>query len=518
MKRRQFIKQVSTGIAGLSILPLCSCSKQPKKPNIIVFLVDDMGVMDTSVPFMVDAAGKPKKYPLNDFYRTPNMEKLAEQGIRFSDFYAQSVCSPTRASIMTGQNAARHHTTTWIRPDHNNRGEFGPPEWNWEGLKKNDVTLPRLLQKEGYRTIHVGKAHFGPMDHDGADPLKLGFTKNIGGACWGRPRSYYGEDHYGNHPKYGDNRHHAIPHLEKYHGTDTYLTEALTLEANREIKESVNANQPFFLNMAHYTVHAPFMSDPRFADHYQSSNQSSHVKNFATMIEGMDKSLGDIMTQIGKLRIADNTLIFFLGDNGTDAPLGGPYEIACATPLRGKKGSHYEGGIRVPFMAAWGKQNANNYWQKQLPISAGKIQSQLGTIMDIFPTITNLIGAAIPKAHNIDGYNLKKQLSGNRNPNRENRFMIHFPHGVHRSNYFTGLRTGNWKVIYHYYPEMNQLDSHYQLFNLKDDPSESHNLATERPDQLKIMMHAMLDEMKNQNAQFPIDEQGNALKPKVEEL
>ncbi len=513
MQRRQFIKQIGAGVAGLSILPTSSCYKQPTKPNIIIFLVDDMGVMDSSVPFLTDDSGTPKKYALNSFYRTPNMEMMAEQGIRFSDFYAQSVCSPTRASILTGQNAARHHTTTWIRPDHNNRGKYGPPEWNWKGLTKNNVTLPRLLQKEGYRTIHIGKAHFGPMNHDGANPLNLGFTKNIGGACWGRPRSYYGEDHYGNHTKYGDNRHHDIPHLEKYHGTDTYLTEALTLEANREIKESVNANQPFFLNMSHYTVHAPFMSDPRFADHYQSSNQSTHVKNFATMIAGMDKSLGDIMTQIKKLGVADNTLIFFLGDNGTDAPLGDPYEIACAAPLRGKKGSHYEGGIRVPFMTAWGEKNSKNYWQQQLPIAAGKIQPQLGTIMDIFPTITTLIGTTIPESHKIDGYNLKKQLSGQHNQNREDRFLIHFPHGPHRSHYFTGLRQDDWKVIYHYFPEMNQLDNHYQLFNLKADPSESYNLASERPNQLKMMMRAMLAEMKNQNAQFPINKDGTELVP-----
>ncbi len=104
-------------------------------PNIVVFLVDDMGVMDTSVPFLTDAEGRPKRYPLNDFYRTPNMERLAERGIRFSDFYAMSVCSPTRVSIMTGQNVARHRTTNWINPNRDNAGPHGPPQWNWQGLK-----------------------------------------------------------------------------------------------------------------------------------------------------------------------------------------------------------------------------------------------------------------------------------------------------------------------------------------------------------------------------------------------
>jgi len=116
------------------------------RPNIVVFLVDDMGVMDTSVPFLTDDQGNPRRYPLNDYYRTPSMERLASQGIRFNQFYAMSVCSPTRISIMTGQNAARHGATNWINPRNNNRGPKGPPNWNWKGLKSNSLTLPRLLQ------------------------------------------------------------------------------------------------------------------------------------------------------------------------------------------------------------------------------------------------------------------------------------------------------------------------------------------------------------------------------------
>jgi arylsulfatase A-like enzyme len=141
----------------------------PAPPNIVVFLVDGMGVMDTSVPFLTDAAGKPKRYPLNDYYRMPNMARLAERGIRFNNFYAMSVCSPTRVSLMTGQNAARHRTTNWINPARDNRGPSGPPEWNWKGLSGDCVTLPRLRQKVGYRTIHVGKGHFGSSGNAGAN-------------------------------------------------------------------------------------------------------------------------------------------------------------------------------------------------------------------------------------------------------------------------------------------------------------------------------------------------------------
>src|SRR5687768_13617196 len=133
-----------------------AADEKPALPNIVVMLVDDMGVMDTSVPFLTDASGKPKRYPLNDYYRTPNMERLAARGIRFNNFCSMSVCSPTRISLMTGKNAARHRTTNWINPDTNNGGPQGPPDWKWKGLAPDDVTLARLLQGAGYRTIHVG--------------------------------------------------------------------------------------------------------------------------------------------------------------------------------------------------------------------------------------------------------------------------------------------------------------------------------------------------------------------------
>ena len=207
-----------------------------EKPNIMVFLIDDMGVMDTSVPFLTDADGKPERHPLNDWYRTPAMERLAKKGIRFNNFYAMSVCSPTRISIMTGQNASRHHATNWIRPDSDNAGTLGPPKWDWKGLEKGDTTLPGQLRKNGYRTIHVGKAHFGPRNSEGAEPLNLGFDVNIGGECFGAPGSYLGEKNYG----WGTKReHHAVPHLEEYHGTETHLSEALTIEAKKVVAETV---------------------------------------------------------------------------------------------------------------------------------------------------------------------------------------------------------------------------------------------------------------------------------------
>ena len=485
-----------------------------EKPNIIIFLVDDMGVMDTSVPFLTDETGEPVVHPLNEWYRTPSMARLAAQGTRFSTFYAQSVCSPTRATVMTGQNATRHATTQWIRPEANNKGKFGPDAWNWTGLKKDDVTLPRVLQSAGYRTLFLGKAHFGPLDSEGADPLNLGFDVNIGGAPWGRPKSYLAKDHYGNHPKYAKEMTHNVPHLEAYYDTDTFLTEALTLEANKEISKSVEAAEPFFMLMSHYALHAPFDSDPRFAANYANSDKSKNAKAFATLVEGMDKSLGDIMDHLEALGVAEEALILFLGDNGSDAPLGGSHAVASSAPLLGKKGTHYEGGMRVPFIAAWAKPDAARPEQQRLPIAQGIIQTQLGTIMDLYPTILEVAGAINPTGHIYDGYGLDKLLSGQSDEAHPDVFLMHFPHD-HRSKYFTSYRNGDWKLVYHYYPKMNKQKSHYELFNLKDDFAESKNLASSNPEKLNGMVRAMVAQLEAEGALYPVGGDGNELKPTV---
>jgi arylsulfatase A-like enzyme len=480
------------------------------RPNIVIFLVDDMGVMDTSVPFLTDEAGQPKRYPLNEFYRTPNMERLAARGIRFNNFYAMSVCSPTRISILTGQNAARHRTTNWINPDKDNRGPSGP-DWNWRGLKKGDVTLPRLLHQAGYRTIHVGKGHFGPRDSQGAEPKNLGFDVNVAGCSIGAPGSYYGQQNYGGKKKPLN----AVPHLEKYHGTDTFLTDALTAEAKSHVAAAVEQGKPFFLHLAHYAVHAPFNSDPRFAPHYKDSGKPAPAQAFATLIEGMDQSLGKILDHLDALGVAENTLIFFLGDNGSDAPLGHEHEVACAAPLRGRKGSHYEGGMRVPFLAAWAKPSRDNPHQKRLPIAAGAIQSQQAAVYDLFPTILSLLDITPPKGHAIDGSRLDTLLSGRPDKSREQIFLMHYPHAPHRSDYFTCYRHGNWKVIYHYFPSKASDNSHYQLYNLAADPFESTNLAAAQPERLRTMMQGLTNSLEKHDSLYPLDKDSAALRPKL---
>ncbi len=498
-------------------LSLSSGLEGAEKPNIVVFLVDDMGVMDTSVPFLTDEKGNAERFPLNDFYRTPSMERLAAQGIRFSQFYAMSVCSPTRISIMTGQNAARHHATNWINPRSDNAGANGPEDWDWAGLGKGDVTLPGILAGAGYRTIHVGKGHFGPNDHEGSEPLNLGFDVNVAGASFGAPGSYYGEKGYGALTK---RSHHAVPHLDAYHGTETFLTEALTLEAKKRISETVKTKEPFYLYFSHYAVHAPFESDPRFADHYKDSGKPANAQAFATLVEGMDKSLGDMLDHFEALGIAENTLIFFLGDNGSDAPLGNQHEVACAAPLRGKKGAHYEGGMRVPFIAAWAKPDPENSLQQQYAIPKGAIQTQVANVTDLFPTVLQVAGAKAPEGHSYDGAPLRTLLSGNEDDSREEQFLMHYPHGVHRSNYFTTWRDGDWKVVYHALPEIPTTGGfiqfeggHYQLFNLGDDPYESTNLAASHPGELKRLMKGLIDSLEAHGAQYPHDADGNEARP-----
>jgi len=478
-------------------------------PNIVVMLIDDMGVMDTSLPFLTDDDGKPVRHPLNDFYRTPNLERLAKMGVRFNQFNAMSVCSPTRRTLMTGQHAARHGTTNWINAPANNRGKFGPPDWNWSGLRSSDVTLPGLLRTTGYRTIHLGKAHFAADGIDGADPTKIGFDVNIGGGTMGQPGSYYGRSNFSGSGPQRDRF--AVPGLAKYHGQDIFLTEALTREALAEIDRAAADQVPFFLHFSHYAVHSPFQSDPRFAGHYKDSGKPPPAQAYATLIEGIDKSLGDLLDHLEKLNIAENTLIIFLGDNGGDAPLGGAEEVASSAPLRGKKGSCYEGGVRVPFIASWGAANPENPMQQRLPIAANSIQTQLASVEDVFPTLLNLTNTAVPAGHRVDGRPLDSLLTGKPDPSRPEAFLMHYPHD-HRTSYWSSFRDGEWKIIHRYGPP----DGPHvrELYHLKSDPFEQTDLAASRPAELAAMTAKLIAALEDHDAAYPVTADGaTPLKP-----
>ncbi|WP_437206846.1 sulfatase [Planctomicrobium sp. SH664] len=503
-------------LAGLLMVTGRSdAAEKQSPPNIVVFLVDDMGIMDTSLPFLTDESGKPKRYPLNDYYRTPNMERLAAQGIRFNQFSAMSVCSPSRVSIMTGQTSARHHTTNWIHSGVNNVTKNGPPDWNWEGLSREDLTLAKLLQSNGFRTIHVGKAHFGPGE--AGEPQQIGFDVNIAGGGMGRPASYLSEQHYGNKRKGKNNKldPNAVPGMEKYYDSGLFLTEALTLEANAQVADAAQAHKPFFLYFSHYAVHGPFNADPRFIDHYPKHPELPNAGNFAALIEGMDKSLGDLLDQLDKSGIADNTLVFFLGDNGSDAPRNDEHGYSSSAPFRGKKGTHYEGGMRVPFIAAWAKRNPANPNQQKLSIPAGAIQTQMASVCDLFPTIAAIAGIKPVESQVVDGRNMSTLLEGKQDPSHPQTFLMHFPHH-HRSTHFTSYRDGKWKVIYHYFPSELSEGGHYQLYDLEADPWEEKNLAASHPAELRRMMQALIAALEEAGAQYPVDaDSGQAIKPQL---
>ncbi len=468
-------------------------SALPELPNILLFLVDDMGWQDTSVPFHV-IDGKPAFSEGNAIFKTPHMEKLADQGLRFTNAYAASVCSPSRTAIMTGNSPARTHISNYTSParpaDTNNRSikDTRAPNWRIAGMNHQDPSIARMFKECGYRTIFVGKAHFGPTSNKEAQPLQLGFDVNVGGTGAGRPASYYGKDNYA--AKRRDNRPgpRDVPHLERYHGSDTFLTEALTQEMSREIASAVQKKRPFFAYMAHYAVHAPFSLDPRFEKLY--SDLKGPLKRYATMISGMDQSLGDLINTLEKLGVAEKTLIIFASDNGGDCPR--PH--ACA-PLRGKKGMPYEGGIRTPLIAAWAKSSPESPLQKALPIPQGKFCHDVVALQDLFATCAALIGGTVPKTV-IDSQDITPCLKGLPST-RSQTFFLNFPHD-HRDSYYAVYREKDWKVIYRYNTQQ------WELYQIGNDIGEQTDCAKLRP---KVLQH-MARELKRQHqlhkAQVPI--------------
>ncbi|MDB6133843.1 MAG: N-acetylgalactosamine-6-sulfatase [Verrucomicrobiales bacterium] len=440
-----------------------------RRPNIVVFLVDDMGVHDTSVPFTLDGQRQPVKRRFNTFYHTPNLEALAASGMRFTSAYAQSVCSPTRCGLLKGRNSIRHGITDWLGAD----TAGSPANWRRAGMTADEPTLPRLLQAGGWRTLHIGKAHFST---GAVTPEQLGFDVNIGGNHWGHPhKGYQGVPGYG-----------GLPGLEAYDGS-LFLTSALTNEAVRVLEKTVAEGRPFFLNMAFYAVHSPFTDDPAAMGDYHEAVNKQH-RAFATMVEGMDAAVGQIRRKLVDLGVAENTLLVFLGDNGSDSPAlsadGLPAEPFNDFPMRGKKGSKWEGGIRIPLIAAWAAGSPANPFQKALSIPANSIQQDIVASWDIPVTLRRIAGVPAVKGFGEDGHDLTPYLTGRPGPHRPQEIVIHYPHR-HRSNFFSLIRQGNLKLIYNF--ESNT----YQLYDLAADPTESHDLAASRPDTVAVMTRAL---------------------------
>ncbi len=463
-----------------------------KNPNIVIFLVDDMGWQDTSLPFWKE------KTPLNQRFRTPSMERLAAQGETFTNAYACPICTPSRVSLMTGWNAARHRVTNWTfqrdQQTDPQRPTLDSAPWNVNGLSNSPdtpratfaPTLPEELRAAGYRTIHVGKAHWGAMGTPGADPTNLGFDVNIGGSATGQPGSYFGQKNY------SDGGTHDVPGLDKYHGTNTFLSEALTLEANAQVNETIAEKKPFYLYMAHYAVHTPIQKDDRFYQKYIDTGLSETESKYATLVEGMDKSLGDVMDNLEKQGVADNTVIIFMSDNGGLGAYDRTPPLNMQNlPLRSGKGSMYEGGIRVPMIVKWPG------------LTTAKTRSDVPVIIDDFlPTILgNTKGSEVPPN---DGINLKTWLQNPTAAAPDRALLWHYPNSWGGSadrqfNFYTAMRRGDWKLNFNY------ADRKFELYNLRDDIGEHNDLAAKQPEKVKELAAEMRRLLIARKAQMPLD-------------
>jgi len=484
----------------LWMLVSVSHAAETQQPNIVLFLVDDMGWQDTSVPFHTEET------VLNRRYRTPNMERLAAKGMKFTQAYACSVCSPTRVSLMTGLNAARHRVTNWtLRRNATNDAKHPTlefPDWNVNGLSPiggiersiHAKALPAFLKEAGYRTIHAGKAHFGAVGTPGEDPRAIGFDVNIGGHAAGGPGSFLGEQNFSAVWRKGD-KIWDVPGLEEYHGKEIFLTEALTIEALKAVDQAVSDDRPFFLYMSHYAVHVPFAEDGRFYDRYRRAGLDPKEAMYAAMVEGMDHSLGSILDRVETHGLTDNTIVLFMSDNGGLSAHGrGGKANTHNKPLSSGKGSAHEGGVRVPMIG---------YWPG---VTQGKtLCSQPVIIEDFFPTILEMAGVKNPKQIGgvIDGQSFVSLLRGRRDAAREQRPLFwHFPNnwgprgpGIGASS---SIRLGDWKLIrYHE-------DDRMELFNLVDDLGEQHNRSESHSaicDRLAGRLSAYLSSV---HAQFPV--------------
>jgi len=477
-----------------------------KKPNIVLFMVDDMGWQDTSVPFWKEET------TFNKRYQTPNMERLAKQGMKFTQAYATSVCSPTRVSLMSGMNAARHRVTNWtlkrgismVKPP---KGLL-MPQWNLNGMQPTDsiersthvTTLPQILKDNGYLTIHAGKAHFGALGTPGENPINLGFDINIAGHAAGAPGSYYGTENF----KKDTNKNSIwdVPDLEKYHEKDIFLSEALTQESIFAMDKAIENKNPFYLYMAHYAVHTPIQGDPRYEQKYIDKGLDSIEAKYASMIEGMDKSLGDLMDYLDEKKIAENTIILFMSDNGgLSAVARGGERHTHNKPLSSGKGSVHEGGIREPMLVKWpGVTKANSTTDKFVIIE------------DFFPTIIELAGIDNYKTvQDIDGKSFTSILKGKKLDNNSRALFWHYPNNWGPTGPGIGasstIRKGDWKLIYYH------LDSRFELFNIAKDIGETSNLVSKENKKLKALASELSIYLRNVNAQMPTRTSTNQIVP-----
>jgi arylsulfatase A-like enzyme len=311
----------------------------------------------------------------------------------------------------------------------------------------------------------------------------------------GGPGSYLGEQNYSARFRNGDPVW-DVPHLDKYHGTDTFLTEALTIEALKAVDQSRADKKPFFLYMSHYAVHVPFAPDKRFIDKYKQRGLDNTEAMYAALVEGMDKSLGDIMDYLEKNKLEDNTVILFVSDNGglSNHGRGGKPETHNL-PLSCGKGSLREGGIRVPMLVKWPGVT-----------KSGATCGESLIIEDYFPTIMELAGTKSVKP--VDGLSFVPLLKGEPRASKDRPLVWHQPNNWGPKNPGYGpssaVRVGNWKYIFYHNPAQKTRE---ELFNIEDDIGETNNLAATNPDKLKELRTLLKNSLAKADAQMPVDKQ-----------
>lgn len=444
------------------------------QPNFVVIVVDDLGWND------IGCYG-------STFYETPNVDRFAKQGMRFTDAYSASpVCSPARAALMTGRHPVRVDITDWI-PGNKDTGKLlQTPKDRFE-LALEETTLADALKAQGYATFFTGKWHLGEK---GFFPEDQGFDINQGGYQCGAPMGGY----------YGPNQ---IP-FNPPSPTGEYLTDRVTDESIRFLEG--HRDQPFFIFHSFYTVHTPLGACKRHLDYFQKkaaqlpplpkrelfakegakgftrTRQDNPV--YASMVRAMDENVGRLLRKIDELGLAENTVVIFTSDNGGLSTLRRPSAPTSLHPLRGGKGWCYEGGIRVPLIV-------------RAPglTRAGTTSAQPAIGMDIFPTVMALAG--IRPQQVLDGIDLTPALQGKADLTRS--LYWHYPH-YHSSTWTPGsaVRAGNWKLVEFY--ETNQVE----LYNLADDLGEARNLAAQYPEKAQELLQ-QLNRWKNEiHANLPI--------------
>ena len=456
-------------ILFIFFLFIFSCNEKISKPNLVFIIVDDLGWKDVG-------------YMGSDFYETPNIDKLSKNSTVFNSAYSASpVCSPTRASIMTGKHHVRVNITDWIPGvDPKDRYLIGPEDIHQ--LPIEELTIGEILQSNGYSTMYSGKWHLGSQ---GFYPENQGFDINKGGFEKGSPMGGYYSPY--KNPRLTDGP------------EDEYLTDRLTEESISFIKER-DKNKPFAVFLSFYNVHTPIQPNLKHIDYYKDklktysdtttqtdiegdaiSVLNQRNPDYASMVHSTDENIGKLISFLKQRNLYDNTLIIFTSDNGG---LSTQAKVAPTStkPLRAGKGWLYEGGIRIPQLIKYINQ-------KQQDLNNVPVVSY-----DLFTTIVNHLKLDYidEKKDGIDLSNLSKEK------NKRDYILWHFPH-YHGSLWKPGsaIRNGDWKLLKFY--EENKLE----LYNLKDDLSEQTDLSNKYPLIVKKLSYKMDEMLAEMNGKVP---------------